>query len=188
MNFIHFCMNLNLLRWQFWLIGLAVLVLAIVGGFLVFRDWNKSITKPSPSEVVETENNAVISNYQNNQSTSNQSKTFTSQKGVLITLENFNEKLTCPLIIRGAVTGTWFFEAEFQAQIISSETTLANLIARATNENWMTEAPVNFVIEYDCSNCLANTQLQLKLQKNNPSGLPEFDDSVIIPISLENCS
>jgi len=180
-------MNLNLPRWQFWLIGLAALVLAIVGGFSVFRDWNKPITRPSPSEVVETENNAEIFNDQNNQSTNNQSKTFTSQKGVLITLENFNEKLTCPLTIRGAVSGIWFFEAEFNAQIIANEKILANLIARATDDNWMTEAPVNFVIEYDCSNCSANTQLQLKLQKNNPSGLPEFDDSVIIPISLENC-
>jgi len=136
---------------------------------------------------VETKNGSEKLNDLNNQLENDQPKTFISQKGIAITLEDFNSQLTCPLIIRGSVSGTWFFEAEFTVQLVSDKGTVATFLARAIEDNWMTEQPVNFLAEYDCTQCPEDTNLELRLQKSNPSGLPDFDDYVSLPISLKGC-
>ena len=108
-------------HWQLWLISLTVIVLAIATGFIVFKPANKPTTEPSSTETVKTEGDSKNGNELNNQVENNQPKTFTSQKGVTITLENFNNTMSCPLIIKGSVSGVWFFEAEFVIQLISNE-------------------------------------------------------------------
>jgi len=187
-------MTQKLKHWQLWLISLTVIVLAIATGFIVFKPANKPTTEPSPTETMETstetmetESDSKNANELNTQVENNQPKTFTSQKGVTITLENFNNTMSCPLIIKGSVSGVWFFEAGFTVQLVSDQGTVATFLARAIEDNWMTEQPVNFLAEYDCAQCPEDTNLELRLQKSNPSGLPDFDDYVSLPISLKDC-
>ena len=180
-------MTQKLKHWQLWLISLTVIVLAIATGFIVFKPANKPTTEPSSTETIETEGDSKNANQLNTQVENNQPKTFTSQKGVMITLENFNNTMSCPLIIKGSVSGVWFFEAGFTVQLVSDQGTVATFLARAIEDNWMTEQPVNFLAEYDCAQCPENTNLELRLQKSNPSGLPDFDDYISLPISLKGC-
>ena len=111
-------MTQKLKHWQLWLIALTVIALAIATGFIVFKPANKPTTEPSSTETIETEGDSKNGNELNNQVANNQPKTFTSQKGVTITLENFNNTMSCPLVIKGSVSGVWFFEAEFVIQLI----------------------------------------------------------------------
>jgi hypothetical protein len=180
-------MTQKLKHWQLWLISLTVIVLAIATGFIVFKPANKPTTEPSPTETMETESDSKNANQLNTQVENNQPKTFTSQKGVMITLENFNNTMSCPLIIKGSVSGVWFFEAGFTVQLVSDQGTVATFLARAIEDNWMTEQPVNFLAEYDCAQCPEDANLELRLQKSNPSGLLDFDDYVSLPISLKGC-
>jgi len=88
------------------------------------------------------------------------------------------------LSINGSARGTWFFEASFPIQITDSKgNVLQESFASATSD-WMTE---NFV-PFNCQMTLNSNikgQVNLVLKKDNPSGLPQFDDQLIIPIEVK---
>jgi len=88
-----------------------------------------------------------------------------------------------PLEITGEARGTWFFEASFPVKIVSKEGDLiAETYAQAEGE-WMTEEFVPF--KATVKNFYGSGQEAiLVLQKDNPTGLPEHDEKVEMPIVL----
>jgi hypothetical protein len=94
-----------------------------------------------------------------------------------------NEKVSGPISIKGEARGNWFFEATFPVKLYDEKN---NLIARGyamAKGDWMTE---NFVpFEADLPFSVEKEQRGiLVLEKDNPSGLPEYDDEIRIPIVL----
>lgn len=85
-----------------------------------------------------------------------------------------------PLHISGKAKGTWFFEASFPIEI-RSDGEIIKEGSIETEEDWMTEELVSFSGQIDFS-ARPGTELLLVLKKANPSGLPEKDKSVSIPI------
>ena len=88
-----------------------------------------------------------------------------------------------PLTIEGEARGYWYFEASFPIKIIdSSGVEIARGIATA-KEEWMTEefVPFEAVLSFDTP---AGGVGKLILMKDNPSGLPEHDDALVIPIKF----
>ncbi len=87
-----------------------------------------------------------------------------------------------PLMIRGKAKGSWFFEAVFPIVLKDNEgKEIISSYARAEGE-WMTEGYVPFSAEL-----LYPTQKRgeagfLIFKRDNPSGLPENDASVSIPV------
>ena len=86
--------------------------------------------------------------------------------------------------VKGSAPGPWFFEATFPIKVIgqgvdADPITIAHSNANALGE-WMTEKNVSFeaTVHIDSYSGPAT----LVLLKDNPSGLPENDDSVSIPI------
>jgi hypothetical protein len=113
---------------------------------------------------------------------------FTSLKGTPITLENWsaNPDVSSPLKIQGSVPGNWSFEASFPVQLTDSDgTVLAQAVAQLEGD-WMTEEMVPFkvTLAYERPEG-TNRQGFLVLNKDNPSGLPENDDSVTIPVTFK---
>lgn len=93
------------------------------------------------------------------------------------------EKITSPLEITGEARGYWFFEASFPFELIDGEGALvAQGVATAGGE-WMTEefVPFTATLTFEKPTTLAGT---LILKKDNPSGLPEHDDALIVPIKF----
>ena len=89
-----------------------------------------------------------------------------------------------PLIVSGQARGNWYFEASFPIRLFDSEgKELAVSVVQAQGE-WMTtefvpfEATLKFIID---KNAYSNRGF-LILRKDNPSGLPEHDDALEIPI------
>ncbi|MFH0912499.1 MAG: Gmad2 immunoglobulin-like domain-containing protein [Patescibacteria group bacterium] len=86
-----------------------------------------------------------------------------------------------PLKINGRARGNWFFEASFPIQILDqNDQVLAQALGIAQGD-WMTEDLVPFTAEIKFEMPLGDTG-KLVLKKDNPSGLPDNDDSFIIPV------
>jgi hypothetical protein len=110
---------------------------------------------------------------------------FTSKEGTIITLEDIEaqSKVQSPLTITGKVPGSWSFEGSFPVQVTTGgETVLVQTSAQLDGE-WMTEELVPFSVTLIFERPDGNNPTGfLILKKDNPSGLPENDDSVTIPI------
>ncbi|MDD5750630.1 MAG: GerMN domain-containing protein [Candidatus Pacebacteria bacterium] len=94
-----------------------------------------------------------------------------------------NETFGSPLDIRGEARGTWYFEANFPVKILSlNGEEIAAGIASAQG-NWMTGDYVPFEVKLDF---LAAQDMDaiLVFKKDNPSGLPDNDDQLEIPVRL----
>lgn len=95
-----------------------------------------------------------------------------------------NSTLTSPFTFTGEARGTWYFEASFPVELVDSAgNRIAIAIATAEGE-WMTE---NFVPFSGTMTFKATTTTDgfLIFHKDNPSGLPEFDDQVRIPVRIQ---
>lgn len=110
---------------------------------------------------------------------------YTSAKGVKVKifLPTKNSEVTSPLVVIGEVPGNWSFEASFPTMIKNSEGEVVTQVAAQVLGDWMTSGMVPFsvTLEYDATMVEGGT---LILQKDNPSGLAENDDSVAIPLKF----
>ncbi len=100
--------------------------------------------------------------------------------------------VTSPIHITGKARGNWFFEASFPIELVEdvSNEVLARGIATAKGE-WMTAEFVPFQAElvFNFPNrTMAVTSGRLVLKKDNPSGIPEYDDSISIPVAIDIAS
>ncbi len=85
-----------------------------------------------------------------------------------------------PLTVTGKARGTWYFEASFPVRLLDADGNELALVPAQAQGEWMTEdfVPFSATLTFATS-AKAGT---LVLQKDNPSGLPENDKSVSIPV------
>lgn len=95
-----------------------------------------------------------------------------------------NQVVSSPLVIRGQARGYWFFEASFPVVLTNWDgLIIAEGIATAQSE-WMTEefVPFEATLEFIVDENSYSNKGTLILRKDNPSGLPEYDDALEIPV------
>lgn len=95
--------------------------------------------------------------------------------------------VSSPLEVSGKARGYWFFEASFPMEIINADGMIVGQSFATAEGEWMTEEFVDFTgeIEYEPGLDISGTSGFLILRKDNPSGLPENDDYLAIPIIFE---
>jgi len=122
-------------------------------------------------------------------------KTFTEdignelEKSDLIKIDNPrpNQAIESPLFIKGEARGFWFFEASFPVKLFDDDGFLLGVTPAQALGDWMTE---NFVA-FDATlpfTVPSTPKGRLVLEKDNPSGLPEHADELIIPIHFKEVS
>jgi hypothetical protein len=85
-------------------------------------------------------------------------------------------RIDSPVRVRGKARGPWYFEASFPVILKDQNgTILAQVPAQAQSE-WMTTDWVEFDVTIPFTPPLSGTKGTLILQKDNPSGLPQYDD------------
>jgi hypothetical protein len=101
-----------------------------------------------------------------------------------------NSVVGSPLIVSGQARGYWFFEASFPVYLTNWDgLIIAEGVALASGD-WMTEefvpftATLEFVSPYPAEGQDFMKRGALILKKDNPSGLPEKDDALEIPINF----
>jgi hypothetical protein len=108
------------------------------------------------------------------------------EKTDLIRLDNPrpNQEISSPLKISGEARGSWFFEGSFPVVLTNQDgQTIAEGIATAEGE-WMTAEFVPFSVDLNFTMPDNSKQGTLILKKDNPSGLPENDDALEIPVQF----
>lgn len=111
---------------------------------------------------------------------------------IRLTTPRPNATIKSPLIVKGEARGNWFFEASFPVSLTNWDgLILAEGIATAEGE-WMTTEFVPFTATLNFTNPAAEASNEayakrgtLILKKDNPSGLPEHNAALEIPVLFE---
>lgn len=172
-----------------------VAIVVIAGSFLV---WKLTDNKTPPVIVTTfeecvTAGNPVMESYPRQCRSGEQ--TFVEgignelEKRDLIRISNPrpNQIIKSPITITGEARGNWYFEASFPVVLTNWDgLIIAQGIAQAKSD-WMTtdfvpfEATLTFTVDKD----VYSNRGALILRKDNPSGLPEHDDALEIPVIIE---
>lgn len=117
--------------------------------------------------------------------------TFTEEIGNELELQNLiridhprpGEAIESPLVIKGEARGAWFFEGSFPVILTNWDGLIIAESYASSEGEWMTEDFVRFraELEFDATDQLYKRG-SLILKKDNPSGLPEYDNALEIPI------
>ncbi|MBI2053706.1 MAG: Gmad2 immunoglobulin-like domain-containing protein, partial [Candidatus Sungbacteria bacterium] len=86
-----------------------------------------------------------------------------------------------PLTVQGEARGTWYFEASFPVRLYDADGRQLVVVPVMAQGEWMTTEFVPFegALVFDPPVTDMGT---LVFQKDNPSGLPEYDASISVPV------
>ena len=173
-------------------IFLIIIILgAVAAYFTVFKQGN------APSPGINNFEECVSAGYPVLESYPRQCKTpdgqtFTEdignelEKSDLIKIDNPrpNQIIETPLFIKGEARGNWYFEADFPVKLFDDNSFLLGVTPAQALGDWMTEDFVTFnaILPFAVS---SSPKGRLVLEKDNPSGLPEHADKLIIPIHFK---
>lgn len=87
------------------------------------------------------------------------------------------------ITVTGKARGPWFFEASFPIEIRNASNVVIATGVAQTQSNWMTTAFVPFTASVPITNGYQGPAT-LVLKKDNPSGEPQNDASMIVPIII----
>jgi len=99
--------------------------------------------------------------------------------------------ISSPFTITGKAKGNWFFEATAPVVLVDWDGLIIAQGFIQTKENWMTENFVQFegILEFNKPEMASTTDFgkigTLILKKDNPSGLPQNDYSIEIPVRFK---
>jgi len=97
---------------------------------------------------------------------------------IIVDTPQAGASIESPLTVSGRARGTWFFEASFPVVLTDWDGgIIATGIAQA-QKDWMTENFVPFAATFDFPDQRPMSRGSLILEKDNPSGMSEFDDAV----------
>lgn len=106
-----------------------------------------------------------------------------TEKADLIVIENPrpNQEISSPLLISGKARGFWYFEASFPVKLIDAHGKQIAIMPAQAQGEWMTTefVPFKATLIFSAPSTKTGT---LILQKDNPSGLSEHDDALIVPV------
>ncbi|MDP2736918.1 MAG: GerMN domain-containing protein [bacterium] len=102
---------------------------------------------------------------------------------VLVTMPKLNQTINSPLIVEGQARGNWFFEASFPIELIDDQGKILGQSYVEAQSDWMTEnfVPFKGEINYQAA---ATTTGKLVFKKDNPSGLPQYDKKIEMPVLI----
>lgn len=94
-----------------------------------------------------------------------------------------NQKVASPLVVSGKAVGNWYFEASFPVMIVDANGEKLGVVPAQAKGEWMTTdfVPFEATLTFEKPTTPTGTVVFLK---DNPSGLPENDNSISIPVSF----
>ena len=173
-------------------IFISWLIIFILGGVAIYLILFKPGEVPRPSinnfEECVSAGYPVLESYPRQCKTPD-GKSFTEdignelEKSDLIKIDNPrpNQIIESPLFVKGEARGNWYFEASFPAKLFDDNGFLLGITPAQALGNWMTEdfVPFNVILPFAVP---STSKGRLILEKDNPSGLPEYADELRIPV------
>lgn len=115
----------------------------------------------------------------------NLDKVIKNSTQIIIDFPKDSQKITSPIKISGKAVGNWFFEGSFPIELVDLDKNIIAIGIATSSEDWMTEKFINFSSEIYFDKPTSTQNAILIFKKDNPSGNPEFDKSVFIPVILK---
>jgi len=177
-----------------WIIGILVLI-AIVGTVLFYfqKTVGLNLKKDINSfEECVSAGHSILESYPRQCVTSGGKKFIENignliEKMDLIKVNNLlpNQTISSPITIEGAARGFWFFEGSFPISVLDERENIISQSIATSQGNWMTKnfVPFKATVEFGVDFPQNGTII---FKKNNPSGLAQNDDQLIIPVKLSN--
>lgn len=172
------------------LIFISIIAFAVVGLFI----W-RNYAKVTPIQITNFADcvrmgESVMESYP--RQCAYKGKTFTEDIGNELAKQNLividnprpNQRVSSPLLITGRARGNWYFEASFPIKIVDANGLQLGIVPAQAIGDWMTTEFVPFTTTLTFTTPTTATGT-LILQKDNPSGLPEHDDALEIPIVFD---
>lgn len=94
--------------------------------------------------------------------------------------------ISSPITLTGMARGYWFFEASFPITIINWDGLIIGEGIATAQDDWMTEnfVPFTATVHFTIDPETPYRRGTIILKKDNPSGLPENDNALEIPITF----
>ena len=99
-----------------------------------------------------------------------------------VTSPKNDAELLSPFTVKGEARGTWYFEASFPVQLKNDKGVVVASGPAQAQGDWMTENFVPFTITLSFKRQVAGSKGTLILHRDNPSGLPQNEGSLEIPV------
>ena len=103
---------------------------------------------------------------------------------IVVTTPLPQSQVSSPLIIKGKARGNWYFEGSFPVTLVDGQGTVLAQAPATAQGDWMTTEYVPFTLSLSYTAPLSPTQGYVILKKDNPSGEPQFDDQLSIPVTI----
>lgn len=94
-----------------------------------------------------------------------------------------HQTVASPLTISGQARGLWFFEANFSAELVDADGEQLGMTHVTAQGDWMSDDFVLFAGTMEFAPP-GSDRGELILKNANPSGLPEHDKSITIPVTF----
>lgn len=165
----------------------TLLILILIFFSIFFFIYNKGITASSFEECAKRF--PVMDSYPE-QCRTPDGKLFTKDIGdefkkqdlVRVSSPRPGQEIKSPLKIEGEAVGFWFFEANFSINLYDENGNLVAFSIAEAKDDWMTGGFVPFVSVLEFGSVVGRGNLIL--EKSNPSGLIENNDSFRIPVLM----
>ncbi|MFA5318088.1 MAG: Gmad2 immunoglobulin-like domain-containing protein [Patescibacteria group bacterium] len=131
-----------------------------------FEDNQEFTTEETPNKEAEQDNKEIADK-------SDLIQVYSPQAGQII---------SSPLMIYGQARGNWYFEGDFPVVLTDWDGKIIGQGHATAQGEWMTEEFVPFSAELEFIAPTLRDNGTLILRKDNPSGLPENDDALEIPV------
>ena len=121
----------------------------------------------------------------NTVSITSQTSTTTENSSITVLYPKEGQEVRSPLKVSGKARGTWFFEGSFPIQLVDTNGSIIATSIATSSSDWMTEDFIDFSSEITFVKPTSTKDVLLVLKKDNPSGKPELDQSILIPVILK---
>lgn len=103
---------------------------------------------------------------------------------ILISSPRPNQVIHSPLRVTGKAVGSWFFEASFTAELFDANNHMVGKTVLRAQGDWMTTTFVPFAgaLSFEKPQTATGT---LKIKNANPSGDPQRDKILTMPVKFD---
>lgn len=136
-----------------------IVVIGIVAVLAIVYVWHPRATSPTPSVSPTVSMTPLADNV------------------IVLDQPTPGSRVMSPLVVSGKARGTWFFEASFPVTLKNASGVVIAQAPAQAQSDWMTTEFVPFKVTLTFATQPSGSRGTLILQKDNPSGLPEHDDS-----------
>lgn len=102
---------------------------------------------------------------------------------IMVTNPRPNQTIANPISVQGRARGSWFFEGSLSGELVDDNNKKIGLVILTAEGEWMTDEFVHFQGELSF-NKPEKGHGTLFIHKENPSGLPENDKKLTIPVKF----